>query len=126
MAKRTLQFHAYAPIPVGHRVEVTFFGREKLKLFGKGEIEANRDEPMIEDLDSGVVYQAHWHSTNDTGLTSGHAQYPLGVSEDLTVAETVTGRVLQCRVLAAHGYERTTLVTTLIVEDEPEAQGPHR
>ena len=43
-----------APVPVGHRVEVCFLRRRVSGLFSNTLVEADH-QPMITDLDSGVV-----------------------------------------------------------------------
>lgn len=111
-----------APIPVGHKVELTTYrkiidGRRML-------YESWADLPVIRDLDTGIEY------------TSVLLELELGKEESwLEVEQTFVGRVTACRVItqeriksATNAFELekgTRLHTTLTIEPDLES-GPYR
>src|SRR5262245_34911292 len=92
----TLHLRGYAPIPVGHRVELTCFAQPRL-LSGSTPEWA---EPMIRDLDTGIVYQHPWHTTGSYVLEPLRHQYPLDPHPQLQVVTKITARVVACRVIS--------------------------
>ena len=76
-------------------------------------------DPMVRDLDTGVVYGRGWHFTPDDDMPA--TEIPHEVRADLTVVERVLGRVTGARVLSGllpeesgrHGW-----ITTLLVDPE--------
>jgi hypothetical protein len=119
---QTLHLRAYAPIPVGHHIELVCFVKPRLL----GADAPEWDEPMIVDLDTGVVYQLPWHVTGTYVLDMQRTNYPLDPNPQLPVAARVRARVLACRVLVAAVTDNTTLRTTLVIEPEPAAAAPAR
>ncbi len=101
-----------APIPVGHRVELTWF----VKLGGlRGNKPTPRPfEPHLRDLDSGVAYGAEWQlgtfGAFRSDTVNAYAPEPL---PQLEVASTLRGRVAACTIIhvgLAEPYQQTLLV----------------
>ncbi len=126
MPSETLQFYGYAPVPVGHTVEITWFGQEEVRFFGKGEVKREDKEPMVRDLDTGIVYQTTWHATGEGSLMPMRLDYPMETPANLKVVERRIVRVVACRVLCAPNHDNTALVTILVVEPAPAGEGPYR
>jgi hypothetical protein len=101
-----------APIPVGHRVELTWF----VKLGGlRGNKPAARPfEPHLRDLDSGVTYAPEWQLGSFHAFRSDVVNaYRPEPHADLEVASTLRGRVSGCTVVhvgLAEPYQQTLLV----------------
>lgn len=117
MPLRTLHLLLCAPVPVGHRVEVSFYVGQERGPFGNM-VQVNRPlEPIVVDLDAGVRYAAHWL------LHQGGVNHDtVNVTTDklragLQVAETVTGRVRQCQVVTVNSTG-VSIETTLVIETE--------
>jgi hypothetical protein len=111
---QTLHFRGYAPIPVGHRVELTCFMRSHL-LSGSSPA---WDSLMVRDIDTGIVYQQPWHTTGSVATSLDRIDYPLEAAPGLAVAGRLEARVLACRVMSYTGgnNERMMLSTTLVIE----------
>jgi hypothetical protein len=112
-----------APIPLGHRVEVTWYRRPELDFWGTESPSSGRKvpgEPALRDLDTGVLYGPDWIFAERIAPPSSIAPRPMALEarEGLVVAEQVTGRVRYCRVAYQHG--EWPLQTTLLVEPEIE------
>jgi hypothetical protein len=98
------------PIPVGHRVEVRVFVRETTVLFSSSK-EPQPDQPVVTDLDTGVVFGPAW------AFGGGGAYYKGKPLADLTLApppslqehSRVVGRVTACRVAWVTEFVSTTL-----------------
>ena len=95
---QTFYCRMLAPIPVGHRVEITGFKREAPALFGKGDQVLDEDEPYIRDLDSGIVYTVPWHHTGKHFVMLSD-RYGDAVAPNIQPTAQVVGRVVACRVV---------------------------
>ena len=101
-----------APIPVGHRVELTWF----VKLGGlRGTTPTPRPfEPHLRDLDSGVAYAPEWQLGSFHAFRSSTVNaYQPEPLDGLEVASTLRGRVSACTVVhvgMAEPYQQTLLV----------------
>lgn len=107
-----------APIPVGHRVRLTFHALTSRGLFGAGSRELLAHEPVIEDLDTGIVYCTERPFDHD-GVK--RPREPLGVRDHELAGEVdhvVEGRVQQCRVLTVRGYSEADVCTRLVIETD--------
>jgi len=91
---RCFSIKGVAAIPIGHRVEVTVFGREQAFA---GTIPIW--EPLLRDLETGVVYGTDWHFT-DKDFFAAADQVPFEVRRDLVIAERIVGRVRVCRIVS--------------------------
>jgi len=118
----TVELSFLAPIPVGHKVELTTY--RKMLDPTRMLYESWADLPAVKDLDTGIEY------------TSVILELELGKQETwLEVEQTVVGRVTACRVItqertpgvlnAFELEEETRLHTTLSVEPELPS-GPYR
>lgn len=100
------------PIPVGHRVRITWFESAKAGLFG------GRDgrplEPIVEDLDTRVVYTPAWIFQDDSIYTP---QTRPTVSDtprpDLRQSDTQEGVVAACRIVPVSTKQFTATYLTL-------------
>lgn len=102
-----------APIPVGHRVELTWF----VKLGGG--LRANKPtsrpfEPHLRDLDSGIAYGTEWQFGEFVGFRSDrvHPYEPEPLAR-LEVERTLRGRIAACTVVnvsLAEPYQHTILL----------------
>ncbi len=106
-----------APIPVGHRVEVTWYGESSCKLFGGSKTTVREYEPIIRDLDTGVEYASDF--VYGTG-SSKKPDTPLEVSAEVQAEEieSVRGRVVACRVVTLRGFSDYDVQTELTIEPE--------
>ncbi|UJR79702.1 hypothetical protein [Sandaracinus amylolyticus] len=111
---RTFVLGGVIALPVGRRVEVTIFAREE-GVFSVAKVPQS-DEPLVRDLDTGVVYGRSWHF-QDEQATRWNALISMSVRDDLEVAERVVGRVIACRVLS-EGYSDPWQQTTIVVAPE--------
>lgn len=113
----TLVFTLVAPIPVGHRVRITTYETSSEGVFSS----ANHTlphEPVIEDLDTGVVYCSERPFARDKGR---RPREPLGVRFDepiATVFETVEGVVRACRVVTLRSLVEVELQTHLTLDPD--------
>jgi hypothetical protein len=103
-----------APVPVGHRVRVTFYVTERRGLFG-GSREELPHEPVVQDLDSGVVYCSERPFVHENVK---RPYVPLAVESTPrgTVDRVVEGVVRGCRVLTVRGFSEIDVQTRLLVE----------
>ena len=96
---QTFYCRMLALVPVGHRVEITWFKREKPALFGSGEQVLDEDEPYVRDLDSGIVYTVPWHHTGKPFILSSDRSGDDAVAAQNQPTARVVGRVVGCRVV---------------------------
>ena len=117
----TFEFLLIAPIPVGHRVEITWHGEKKLSWKGKISADpAKRANAVIKDLNTGVVYGTLDFYLRATSYNTEDGR-PLEAEPlpELGVAGRVTGRVAACRVLTGTYQGKVSAVqTTLTVEPD--------
>jgi hypothetical protein len=108
-----------APVPVGHRVELAWYDIVDAGFFGGTNRQTRPHEPVVTDLDTGVVY------LSDRLLDTGGAKAPhtpLQVSGDLsTIAKPVKrlrGIVRACRVVTIRSFGDIDLQTELTIEPQ--------
>jgi hypothetical protein len=107
----TLDF--LAPIPVGNRIQIVRWQLWVTPLFGGSPHWDEIDEPIVVDLETGVVYCA-LHATD--GLTTK----PLAFAKpDRRFSSVLEGRVASCIVAASAG-DTTYLKTLLTIEPTPQ------
>ncbi|MDO8185356.1 hypothetical protein Q5424_06735 [Conexibacter sp. JD483] len=101
-----------APIPLGHRVELTWL----VKLGGlRGNKPSSQPfEPHLRDLDSGIAYGPEWqfgsYGMFRSDRVNAYSQEP---RPDLEVERTLRGRVVACTVVSvtlAEPYQQTLLL----------------
>lgn len=109
-----------APVPVGHRVEVRWTEEVRRGLVpGQDRTDSRPAQPVITDLDTGVVYLSDW--TVGAGRRRGpDLPHDVGTAllPDHRVAATVTGRVTACRVVTIRSTPTYDVQTHLTVEPE--------
>ncbi|WP_437723519.1 hypothetical protein [Sorangium sp. So ce861] len=132
MQPQTYTLQHVAPIPIGHRVELQFFEEAQFAgLFKKDQAQVNVNEPLVRDLDTGVIYASHWHFVERASMTQATLfakvnTYPPNPLPSLKPAGRVLGRVLACRVLTeCVGSQIFKVQTTLTIAPEAEAP-PYR
>ena len=96
---QTFYCRMLAPVPVGHRVEITWFKRAKPALFGSGEQVLDEDEPYIRDLDSGIVYTVPWHHTGKPYTLQSDRYGDDAIAPTNEATARVVGRLVACRVV---------------------------
>ena len=101
-----------AAVPVGHRVELLFYA--------EGD-EVNAHEPLLRDLDTGVVYATGWHYEARSAARAESRfgevkRYPEALRTGLVEAGRAVGRVLSCRVLTVREGVQTALRLALEAE----------
>lgn len=117
----TIYFVGVAPIPVGHRVEVRTYLVET-GVFRKTQ-EPNFEQPVIVDLDTGVVYSDVDNFAQINMYRPGaRMQVPTDPRPDLKLHGRWHGVVRQCQVLWIGGGSSKYPQTTLVVD--PLAQQP--
>lgn len=119
--QRVVNFAFEAAIPVGHRVELRLFSRE-VGVFSK-KLEPHVDQPLVTDLDSGVVYGAGWHFEPISMYVSGQSRpLPLEVRSDIPEVARLAGRVVACRIARIGNTDSAFTQTTLVIEELPPDQ----
>ncbi|MGO2634412.1 MAG: hypothetical protein ACTH9H_11755 [Galactobacter sp.] len=97
-----------AAIPVGHRVELTWFEdtrperqRHKVSWYEP------YSRPVVKDLETGIVYMNYVHASN--GVNGGHGytpkDYPFGYRQELPVREVWVAKVLACTLVFVEALE---------------------
>ncbi|CAM3316263.1 hypothetical protein [Stackebrandtia soli] len=94
-----------APIPVGHRIEVTTFAAPR-----PGPNEPVGDpsrSPVVHDLDSGIRYADEVHVSG----RGRHGGFLLAPRDDLSVTAVIRGRVTACTLVhvSIHPIQHTVL-----------------
>ena len=103
-----------APVPVGHRVQVVRASHWGAPLFGGQASWVDLPDPVVVDLETGVIY-APWRFHQHV------VPAPLGFAPNsgYRIAGSTEGRVASC-VVSAEGGERAVLATVLTVESDPQ------
>jgi len=123
------------PIPVGHRVSVRWYHKKNKGLFGGEHDESHPTEPIIDDLDTGIVYAFDWlydatAGAVPAGWIPSHAlplHYSEGLSKGIEEQRVVVGRITACRIFTAiqGGSNAGTCLTqtelTILPDNEPSA-----
>ncbi|MCB9687994.1 MAG: hypothetical protein H6735_23340 [Alphaproteobacteria bacterium] len=115
MPVQRLQLCIAVPVPVGHRVRITWYREEGTGFFGKGTREDDT-RPRVEDLDSGVVYEPYWLVDDSGGAVRLSEWMRIGGGPALTLDRTLEGKVRACRVITYAGSEGQVVQTLLDVE----------
>jgi hypothetical protein len=98
----TYELLVLAPVPVGHQVEIRWYRKQVKGLLSGTRWEEFPHTPIVQDLDSGIVYgtfDCFW----DTGAAASlNMERPTELSEQvlpqLELQKAVKGRVVACRV----------------------------
>jgi hypothetical protein len=110
----TVETLLVAPVPVGHRVRITFFQLVGRGLFGRG-VQDLPHEPLIEDLDTGVSYASERPFPHPS-VKEARVPLPIEASPSAEVDRVVTGVVRSCRVTTVRGFAEVDVQTVPIVE----------
>ncbi len=124
---RVVHLLGVLPIPVGHEVEVRVFLLDTA-LFGK-KLEPQLQDPLIVDLDTGIVYGEAWHFGKVSGIVNDVQQnLPLEPRADLQVYERWRGRVTATRIAVVGGGagQSDSFTQTSISIMPNEEQAPYR
>jgi hypothetical protein len=103
-----------APIPVGHRVRVTFFTLQSRGMFGSSREELSH-EPQIEDLNTGILYCSERPFEHHGGKFP-RKPLPTGDAPTAEVHKVVEGVVRSCRVVTIRGFAEVDVQTRLVIE----------
>ena len=111
VTRETLALSYPAAIPVGHRIEATWF----LKPRGRrAPIPSKPAEPVVTDRDTGIRYGLHWHFGEAALFRPDRPNaYTLTPLDGLQVERVVRGRVTACTIVqispTAEPYQHTLL-----------------
>jgi hypothetical protein len=104
-----------AAIPVGHRVEVSWYAVTKGGLFGSSR-EERPHEPVVTDLDTGVEYLSDF-ALKGPGIKRPNEPLALQPGRKIgDVIRTLRGRVSSCRVVTVRAFSEIDLQTYLAIE----------
>jgi hypothetical protein len=114
-----VELHFIAPIPTGHRVQVLRIQRWTAPLFGGPAAWEEQTNPLVVDLESGVIY-------GESYLTRQITANPLAFRPNtgFQVGAMTEGRVTAC-IVGSDGGSSTSLLTQLYIET-PQPQGAYR
>jgi len=117
-----VQLIGAVPIPVGHAVVIRWYEVESDGLFGTNK-EERPYEPLVEDLDTGIVYGTEW-LFHHAGMKP--PREPVTVLDQpragARLTRELTGRVRRCRVLTVY-WSDYDVQTELVIEPEPSRAG---
>jgi hypothetical protein len=110
---RSLELIFAAPVPVGHRIEILVFEEVQEGLFTKKKV----TYLQVQDLETEIVYgplDLYW---SGIGIRFGERiALRSGPREELSLVETITGRVTSCRLVTIQLGDSFQIQTTLVVE----------
>ena len=123
MPTRRVQLIGPVPIPVGHRVEITWYQGEEVTtglLGGDKKKVTPIETPMVIDIDTGIRYGLLAHFDEGSAYRGGQinvAEHRL--RDNLVSTERVTGKVTACSIaqirFEGRGYEQSETELTLDV-----------
>ncbi|MGI6879068.1 hypothetical protein [Microbacterium sp. gxy059] len=96
-----------APIPVGHRVELTWFEDARpAKRRDRVEWSAPHARPVVRDLETGIRYMNHSHASigSNGGQVFAPRDMPFAPRPELAVREVWTARVTACTLVYLEGF----------------------
>ncbi len=113
---RTFLMHGSVAVPIGHRVEVSIYSKDEGTFTRRPVLRL--DQPVVRDLDTGVVHSHWWHHIENPPFPGDVVPLEL---RDMPLADRMVGRVIACQIVF-YGDE-TSPRTTLVVRPEPEPSG---
>lgn len=123
-AEFIVHFMGVVPIPVGHAVEIRVFIVDTA-VFGT-KLEPMFDEPLIIDLDTGVIYGEASHFGEEKAMTSINVvqrELPLSPRSDLQEHGRWRGRVTANRIAwlgsKVHRFQQTSLNVAADPSEQP-------
>lgn len=110
----SLSLRYLAPIPIGHRVQVVYAQYWSTPLFGGEPHWENAAQPILLDLETGIVYCG-------PEMQPRLVPSPLGFlpNSGHQVSRIMEGRVVSCMV-ASDGGDTSSIHTALAVEPTPQ------
>lgn len=117
---RELQLSFVAPIPVGHRVRITYYRDETRGRWSRVFLGAT-EGAMVEDRETGVVYGSADLWQYSLGERSQH-QYSNRLAAGVRAVGELEGRVTGCRVLSRIGNAGNHRIATVLTVDDAD---PH-
>ena len=114
----TVHVLGLAPIPVGHRVEIRWYREIVTTAVGGRQIREEPQQPWIKDLDTGVIYAAHWLFV--AGGVYGD-RVNVGTREirpTLEPTRALTGRVLSTQVVTVNSSDMTIETMLVVAPDQ--------
>jgi len=109
-----LKVYFLAPIPVGDRVQVVTAQSWVTPLFGGAAHWETADQPILVDLDTGIIY---CHVSFAPYIVP--APFGFRPNSGHQVAQTVEGQVTSC-MLTSGGGDTSTMNTDLTIEPTPQ------
>ncbi|MDC0668051.1 hypothetical protein [Nannocystis radixulma] len=108
-----------APVPVGHRVELTWYDLVDAGFFGGTNRKTRPHEPVVTDLDTGIVYLSD-RVLDTPGMKSPDTPYGVSdaISKIATQVKSVRGIVRACRVVTIRSFAEIDLQTELTIEPQ--------
>ena len=96
-------------------MRITWYATTSTGLFGGSSTQEWPHEPLIEDLDTGIVYCSQHVLEHSPGK---RPDVPMALEERLIgeAQRTIEGVVKACRVITVRGYSDPDLQTRLLVE----------
>lgn len=119
--ERTVVVVFAAPIPVGHRVELTWFEVVRPGLVpGQERTDDREHQPVVRDLDTGVSYTTDW-VVGVERRPRPDAPYRVGDGPraDARPSATLRGVVRACTVITIRGYPEVDVQTELRIAPDP-------
>ena len=118
-ALQTVRVTAALAIPLGHRVEVRWYGYEQSNFFSTTPELRELAAPWIVDLDTGVEYSHGEHHEASGAVTSGRVkEVPLELLPTLKLRSQLRGSVRRCLVMTLGSGQYAYPQTTLLIEPE--------
>ena len=107
-----------APVPVGHRVQVTWYEKVEAGLVpSQVRTDSRPAQPVIRDLDTGISYETDW-AIGHGG--KGRPDTPHDVADaplaDFRVERRISGVVRRCRVVTLRALPTYDVQTHLDIE----------
>ena len=99
---KTYELLVLAPVPVGHQVEIRWYKKQVKGLLSGKRWEDFPHTPIIQDLDSGIVYGTFDFFWDHGAAVALDMDSPTKLNEQvlpqLELQKTVRGKVVACRV----------------------------
>ena len=119
-----------APIPRGHRVEVTWYAKTVTGLLSGRRLQEFPYHPVVRDLDTGIVYGSFdffWRQgAVSTVSTETPTSLELDVLPEFSIASRLIGTVISCRVatydLGIGSSRMLKIQTTLVIEPDEQPE----